>query len=260
VIRHDQKDIRYYTFSSFPGDEVIAACFTRLGGISEAPYKSLNVGSTVGDERRNVDENRNRLFQAISLLPESLYDAWQVHSTDYAIVKKPRDSNFKQKKVDILLTQNPKVTLMMRFADCVPIFLFAKKSKVVGLVHAGWKGSINRIALKAVEIMVNKFHCEPFEILAGIGPSIGPDHYEVGKDVVYKIQTNFKNPAQNFYSMKENRTFLDLWALNRFILEEAGVKAIEIAGICTACNLQEWYSHRQEKGKTGRFGAVITLK
>ena len=237
----------------------MAACFSRLGGVSPEPYKSLNVGSSVGDEKENVVENRKRLFQALSLPSGSMYDAWQVHSTEYVVAKEPRELDSDQQKVNIILTQNPHVTLMMRFADCVPIFLYAPKQRAIGLVHAGWIGSINKIASIAVGAMKHEFHCSPEEILAGIGPSIGPDHYEVGMDVVTKLQQKIPDKVDVCLSRKGNRYFLDLWYLNSYVLQEAGVKAIEIARICTACNIDEWYSHRKEKGRTGRFGALYTL-
>jgi YfiH family protein len=259
LIQHNSKGVRYYAFESFPKKEVLVACFTRLGGISPEPYKSLNVGSSVGDQRSNVVENRKRLFNAISLPEESMYDAWQVHSTDYFVAGEPRDLKSEQKKVDILLTQNPKVSLMMRFADCVPIFLYGPRQRVIGLAHAGWMGSIKRIASKAIDAMVSEFNCVPGEIIAAIGPSIGPDHYEVGMNVVAELNTTFPENSDEFLTQKEDRYFLDLWELNASVLKQAGVKQIEIARKCTACDVDEWYSHRKEKGKTGRFGAIFSL-
>ncbi len=259
MIQHNWNGVRYYTFESFPEKEVLGACFTRLGGVSPEPFQSLNVGSSVGDQKNNVVENRTRLFQAVSLPTESMYDAWQVHSTDYVIAREPRNLKSEQKKVDILLTQNPNVTLMMRFADCVPIFLYAPKHRAIGLVHAGWAGSIRRIALKAIDAMVFEFQCDLEEVLAAIGPSIGPDHYEVGTDVVKELRQNFPENIDDFLLQKENRYFLDLWTLNTFVLKEAGVKKIENARKCTACDVNEWYSHRKEKGRTGRFGAILSL-
>jgi len=259
VIQHTWKDVRYYTFESFSKKEVLGACFTRSGGVSPEPYKSLNVGSSVGDQSNNVVENRRRLFEAVALPEESMYDAWQVHSTDYFVAQLPRALGSEQKKVDILLTQNPDITLMMRFADCVPIFLYAPKQRAIGLVHAGWMGSIRKIASKAIEAMVHEFTCSPNEILAGIGPSIGPDHYEVGLEVIKELQLSFPENHQDFLIHRKDRFFLDLWKLNAYELKKAAVKEIEIAYRCTACGVDEWFSHRKEKGKTGRFGAIMSL-
>jgi hypothetical protein len=259
VIQHNHKGVRYYTFGSFPEKEVLGACFTRLGGVSPEPYETLNVGSSVGDQKENVVENRKRLFEAISVPVGSMYDAWQVHSTDYVVAREPRDLASEQKKVDILLTQNPKVTLMMRFADCVPIFLYARKQRVICLAHAGWVGSITRIASKAIAAMVYEYQCIPGEILAAIGPSIGPDHYEVGMDVVNELTENFPSNHEGFLANNNGKYLLDLWKLNTFVLKDSGVKEIEIAQKCTACEVNEWFSHRKEKGNTGRFGAVMSL-
>lgn len=259
MIQHNQGGVRYYTFETFPEKQVMGACFTRLGGISPAPYDSLNVGRSVGDKKTNVVENRKKLFDAISKPVESMYDAWQIHSTDYVVAREPRDLNTEQKKVDILLTQNSSVSLMMRFADCVPIFLYAPKQHAIGLAHAGWMGSIKKIASKAINAMEKEFGCISDEILAAIGPSIGPDHYEVGEEVIEELRTNFPKNNREFLKQNGSSQFLDLWKLNASILKDAGVRQIELANICTACDLVEWYSHRKEKGNTGRFGTIFSL-
>ncbi|HPO58821.1 MAG TPA: laccase domain-containing protein, partial [Anaerolineaceae bacterium] len=100
----------------------------------------------------------------------------------------------------------------------------------------------------------------PGDLLAGIGPSIGPDHYEVGPDVVARVRSSFNGDANQLLCSREGRVYFDLWAANRLTLEKAGVKNIETAGLCTACDTTHWFSHRAEKGKTGRFGAAIALK
>jgi len=111
-----------------------------------------------------------------------------------------------------------------------------------------------------VETMVFKFGCRPDSILAGIGPSIGPDHYEDGDDVVHAIQELLGNRAHGVVTNKNGRTKLDLWGTNQILLEQAGVAKIEVAGICTACHMDDWYSHRGERGNTGRFGALLALE
>jgi YfiH family protein len=148
---------------------------------------------------------------------------------------------------------------MMRFADCVPIMLHDPKRKVIGIVHAGWKGTVQGTARFAVEAMQKHFGSNPGEILAAIGPSIGPDHFEVGPEVLSQVLQTFGNEASSLLSENMNRIKFDLWAANRLLLNKIGVHQVEVAGLCTACDTVNWYSHRAEKGYTGRFGAIIAL-
>jgi len=163
-------------------------------------------------------------------------------------------------KADAILTNHPQVTLFMRFADCVPILLYDPIHRVVGLAHAGWQGTLLKIAQITVERMSSEYGADPGEILAAIGPSIGPDHYEIGMDVAEKVNSVFSNDSPKLLLNREGKVYFDLWQANHFILEMAGIKRIQVAGLCTACHTSDWYSHRAEHGKTGRFGALIALK
>jgi YfiH family protein len=212
-----------------------------------------------GDERDRVIENRRRAFSAVGLEPESMFDAWLVHGAEVLFAESPRPLDRVPSKADAVLTNRQGVTLFLRFADCVPILLFDPKRQVVGLVHAGWLGTVRGAALAAIAAMQSRYQCSPADILAGIGPSIGPDHYEIGVDVAAQIRVGFGGAAESLISAREGRTYLDLWAANRLQLESAGVREIEVSGLCTACSLDDWFSHRAERGRTGRFGALIAL-
>jgi polyphenol oxidase len=251
--------IRYYRFDLFPR-AVVQAVFTRRGGVSPEPWDSLNVGGTVGDERERVLENRTRSFAAIGRSMESLFDVWQVHSADAVFAEAPRAPDVDHRKADIIFTDRPGVTLYMRFADCVPILLHDPNKEAVGIAHAGWLGTLRGTCSAAVQAMVQHYGSRPEDIHAAIGPSIGVDHYEVGPDVVARVQEVFGANAGTLIETHSGKTHLDLWAANRMQLEQAGVRNIEVAGLCTACHLEDWYSHRAEKGKTGRFGALIALE
>ncbi|MEN4013236.1 MAG: peptidoglycan editing factor PgeF [Bellilinea sp.] len=253
------KGLEYLTFSIFNG-EVVHGIFTRAGGVSPAPWDSLNTGGTVGDPRENVIANRQRIFTAMRLDVESIFDVWQVHSDDIIIANAPRPLNQPHEKADAILTQCPDVSLFMRFADCVPILLYDPVDQVVGLVHAGWMGTVNKIAMKTIKVMQENLGCHPENIFAGIGPSIGVDHYVIREDVAEKVRESFGARAKEVLTTHNQAVYFDLWEANRILLNDAGVKSIEIAGECTACNTQRWYSHRAEDGKTGRFGALIRLK
>ena len=250
--------LRYYTFDVFPRG-IVHAVFTRQGGVSPAPWDSLNVGATVGDERERVQENRQRSFAALERRMSSLFDVWQVHSADAVFAEAPRPPEQEHHKADIIFTDRPEVTLYMRFADCVPILLHDPRKNVVGIAHAGWLGTVGGAASVAVRAMCEHYGSDPADVHAAIGPSIGVDHYEVGPDVIVRVNESFGADAQGLIELQAGRTHLNLWAANRLQLQRAGVRHIELAGICTACHLDDWYSHRAEQGKTGRFGALIAL-
>ncbi len=252
-------ELRYYYFDLFRLAGMVHAVFTRQGGVSPAPWKSLNLGGLGGDSKENVVENRRRIFDAVGLQVESIYDAWQVHGTNVICTNRPRPLDLAHVKADAILTDNPQVTLFMRFADCVPIFLYDPIHRVVGMAHAGWQGTLLQVAQITVERMISEYDTNPEDILAGIGPSIGPDHYEIGPDVAEKVRETFSGEVAELLLNRHGKIYFDLWKTNQLILERAGIQQIEVAGVCTACHPEDWYSHRAEHGKTGRFGALIAL-
>jgi YfiH family protein len=257
---HQSGLIKYFTFDNLADDGLIHAVFTRQGGVSPAPWNSLNVGGYIGDPLENTYLNRVRAFEALGRDPDSVYDVWQIHSADVICTDVPRPKDVAHKKADAILTHNPEITLFMRFADCVPILIYDPVQKVVGVAHAGWQGTVKRVVTATVEKMVSVYGSLPADIRAGIGPSIGAHHYEVGLDVVQQVRDTFGDQAEALLPTQNGSVFFDLWAANRFLLEQAGVRNIEISGLCTACHPQDWFSHRGENGKTGRFGALIALK
>ncbi len=256
---HEQDGIRYFSFETFP-HSVTQAVFTRRGGVSPAPWNSLNVGGLVGDDIAHVKENRIRSFHALGRNPASIFDVWLVHSTDVICTREPRDLNEPPIQADAILTDNPAVTLYMRYADCVPLMFHDPKKGVIGIAHAGWMGTVKCMAKVAVEKMRSQYACKPENIIAAIGPSIGVDHYEIGPDVITRVQDAFGEDAERLLESRGGRIYLDLWMANHIQLQAAGVERIEVAGVCTACHLDDWFSHRAEKGKTGRFGALIGLE
>jgi YfiH family protein len=252
--------IRYLAFESLSRPEIVHAIFTRQGGVSPGPWRSLNVGGTVGDRQERVVANRRRAFEAVGLNAQSMYDVWQVHGQRVVHTDSPRPAHIPHEKADAILTNEPGVTLFMRFADCVPVLLYDPVRSVVGLVHAGWKGTVLGTVSAAIEAMQNRYGTNPGDILAAIGPSIGAHHYPVGPEVVAQVENRFVDRHHTLLIAQNGQVNLDLWAANRLLLERSGVQRIEEARICTACNLEHWYSHRAESGNTGRFGALIALK
>jgi len=252
-----QDNLRFFQFNTLQAKHAI---FTRHGGLSPEPWQSLNVGGTVGDERTRVRANRNLSLKVMGCAPESVFDVWQVHSVDVVCATAPRPDSEPVKQADIILTDKPELTLYMRFADCVPIFFHDPHKGVVGVAHAGWMGTLRDVATATINAMTKQYGSNPADVIAGIGPSIGPDHYEVGADVILQVTQKFDDESEQLLKSHNGKIHFDLWKANRLLLEKAGVEKIEVAEICTACNTDDWFSHRAEKGHTGRFGALITLQ
>jgi YfiH family protein len=255
---HKIDAIKYYYSDLLDDPNVVHAIFTRQGGVSRAPVDSLNVGGTVGDQPQFVRENTQRVFRAIGRDPGSLFDVWQVHSDKVVRVEGPR-GDVPITQADVMITRSSQATLMMRFADCVPILGFDPSRRAIGLAHAGWKGTLAKAGPAMINAMVAEFACKAENIRVVLGPSIGPDHYEVGQEVVSGVEQVFGHHAGSVLKHLNNRTALDLWTANQLLLQQVGVQQVEVAGICTACHPEDWFSHRAEKGLTGRFGALIGL-
>jgi polyphenol oxidase len=244
---------RFDNLSEVPG--IVHAISTRSGGVSEGRCESLNVSYSVGDPKENVDENIRRLSTAVGARPEDLFSAYQVHGREVTIVEADTEP---RPHCDVLATSSAARTLMLRYADCTPVLLADPRRRVVAAVHAGWRGSAVRAAGAAVEALRDAFGSRPRDVVAGIGPAIGPCCYVVGQDVVEAFGDRPGLFARDQVGLK-----LDLWEANRQALLEAGVPAeqIEVAGVCTQCEAERFFSHRANAGQpAGRFAAVIRLE
>ena len=249
----------YYLFTSFKGKELIHGVFTRLGGFSQGTFASLNVGHTVGDDPAHVEANHRAIYRALGIQAEEVVSAHQVHGDRVAVVSL-KDGGRVFPQTDALISQVPGRFLLLRFADCVPVLFYAPRQRAVGIAHAGWRGTLQRIAVKTVRAMEEAYGCRPEEILAGIGPSIGPCCFEVGPEVVEEARKAFPTYEGILLPGEGDRSYLDLWRINELQLREIGVLAIERADICTFCHRAEFFSHRGDGGHTGRFAALIGLQ
>lgn len=258
MLLHEQDKLRYYQFDIFSKD-VINAVFTRQGGVSPEPWHSLNLSISVGDEPERVAANRVRAFEALGRDPASIHDVWLVHGTDIIYADNPRPLSESLHKADILFTDNPNVSLFMRFADCVPLLFHDPKKGVVGIAHAGWMGTVKGVAEASIKGMQARYGSDPADVIAGIGPSISVDQYEVGKEVAAQFREKYGADSDRILQMRNGKIHLDLWTANVIQLQNMGVEQIQVSGLCTASHLDDWFSHRAEKGKTGRFGALLAL-
>jgi YfiH family protein len=263
-------DLFFLSYSRFETyRNVTNVVTTRAGGKSAEPYKSLNLALHVGDKPDDVLENRARLAQALGIEPEAFTLTEQVHKTKVSIVKNPHygrgavSGEDALPKADAMVTNVPEIPLMVLLADCVALSFYDPKRNVIGLAHAGWRGTLEGIAALTVRKLEDTYGCEPAELVVGISPSIGRGHYEVGQEVFDAFVEKFgRGVAVEFLQEDMDGTcYLDLWAANEYQLRESGVvgESITTAEMCTACHSDKFYSHRHENGKTGRVGAVMML-
>ena len=208
---------------------------TRLGGVSEGPYESLNLGILTEDERGRVEQNRERLAAAAGIEPESIAMGWQVHGVDVKEWDAPPDGELD--KVDAHVTARDDLTLLVLVADCLPVAL--SDGARIAMVHCGWRGLAGGILRRAVE----RFGGTP---AAAVGPGIGPCCYEVGDEVLHYFGERFANGRM-----------LDLRAIADAGLRAAGVAQIEHVDLCTSCRDDLFFSHRRDEGVTGRQGGLV---
>lgn len=242
---------------------------TRTGGSSLPPYTSLNLGLHVGDDPEKVLRNRKRLASALTIPLDNFTIAEQIHSGNVKTISEQLRGNgsINHTKAisatDAMITEASNIVLMLLSADCVPIVFFDPTKRVIGVAHAGWRGTIRLVSQNTVRVFQEKFGSSPADIMVGIGPSIGPCCYEVGPEVIAQVETVFhakKGYVDNDSS--DGKAYLNLWEANKKQLLQVGIPEgnIEIARVCTHCNSDLFFSARHQTGPTGRFGAGIIIK
>lgn len=218
------------------------------------------MGGNVGDDAANVRHNHDRMYQSLQLNGGRACTVWQVHTADVIVATDPNPDQRWLAKADGIITDRLDTPLTMRFADCTPLLFFDPVAGVIGMAHAGWRGTVQGVGANTVHTMVETYGCKPADIQAAIGPAIGPHNYQVGEEVVDAVQSYFGTiDGLVSRSPVDGTAYLDLWAANAFDLQRAGVEQVEIAAMCTVEHNDEFFSHRAEKGRTGRFGAVLSL-
>jgi YfiH family protein len=256
--RDDDNGLVAYRFESLAAEGLAHAVFTRLGGASLGPFATLNVGHTVGDGPAAVAENHARIYRHLALAADHVASAHQVHGNRIALVD-AEGAGQVYPNADGLATNVPGVALFLRFADCQPILLYDPLHRALALVHAGWRGVVQAIARRAVETMQEAFDSQPGDLLAGLGPAIGPCCYTVGDDVAAAVGYALPGWKRVMHATEGGWRF-DLSAANAQQLAAAGVRRIEDAGLCTSCRNDEFFSHRADHGRTGRFAVVAFLE
>lgn len=232
----------------------------RKGGISTGEKGELNLSYAVGDLPDNVLQNRQRIVEAMDIELSNLVFPKHIHGNQVVNVKDKNYQNFQ--KTDALITNVPGLLLATTAADCVPLLVYDPKNKAIGAVHAGWRGTVAQIITCTVESMAKDFGTDPVDLKVGIGPSICPQVYEVGEEVILEVYNVFQGEAKNLLIASENKgkAKFNLWEANKFQLMKLGTREenIEIAGICTYTNKDQFFSARASKN-SGRFAAGILL-
>lgn len=259
--------LQYYIIPSFEETGLVKHGFTtRVGGISSEPFNTLNLGLNTEDDKENIMKNFECVSNAFNVPMGKMVLSDQVHGTAIRIITeedagKGLVKSMDYQNIDGLLTNVKGLMLFNFYADCVPIFYMDKIKKVIGVAHAGWKGTVGRIAEKMITTMKNTYDSNSEDILIGIGPSIGACCYPVKKDVYDKFNEKLSCVEGIFRKESSDVWKLDLWKANKKILEENGIlsRNITIGGLCTSCNNDKFFSYRKENGNTGRMAALIQL-
>jgi polyphenol oxidase len=255
-------DLRVLAWPGFAGLPVDALVTTRHGGVSAGDYASLNLSFAVGDEPENVLENRRRAAAALGAGLTDLVFATQVHGAVARVVTgadRGRGATTPGDTVgvaDALVTTDPGTVLAVLVADCAPIVLCDPRAKVLACVHAGWRGTLARVAEAALAAMAG-LGASMGDVVAGIGPAIGPDRYQVGEEVAEAARECFGGQAPSVIRPDgTGRWLFDLWGANRLILIEAGVQRIHLAAVPTGA---DFFSDRAAR-PCGRFAAIARLR
>jgi len=262
MIKQPYQDTTLLHFDSFnKQSDIKAFSTTRDKGFSHAPYSGLNMGPTTADETEHVISNHVAVAEAIERPRETLFFTRQVHGNQVARV----DSLARPvPEADALITQTPGICICVQTADCVPILLFDAENNAIAAVHSGWRGTVQHILARTLEAMNRAFGTNPAKIMAGIGPSISPEVYEVGPEVIEQVKSAFPHTWQQLLKpgISEDKAMLDLWRANHQLLTASGVRTyhIEIAQMCTFSNPDLFYSARRDGAKTGRMASGILLR
>lgn len=272
MARQEKNGVTYLAFPAFlERKELVHLFSTRLGGVSEGCFSTMNLSFTRGDDPERVMENYRRMAGVLDCRPEDFVCSDQTHTTNIRLVTKAdrgkgvvREKDYRD--IDGLITKEKGVVLVTFYADCVPLYFYDPVQKAVGLAHSGWRGTVMRMGQKMVCAMKEAFGSRPEDLLAAVGPCICQDCYEVSADVAEQFRQAFPDSGTQQALLTETvpgtKYHLNLQRANKVILMECGVPSEQIftADLCTCCNSQLLFSHRASKGKRGNLAAFLGLR
>lgn len=242
-------------------DGVLHAISTRHGGVSPAPYATLNMGVSTGDSPEHVDSNRRRFVEELGGSMDRVVLGRLRHGNGVTVLRRDGSAETDSRRTfesDGAVTDVSGLLLFLTFADCVPLLFWDRRKHVMGAAHAGWRGTALGIGPAVIETMRQTFRSNPEDIAVGIGPSIGPCCFTVGPEVLQGFQVGGYTPVSH---QQDGEIKLDLWASNERQLQAMGIapSSIENPRICSSCQADTYYSHRAERGCTGRFALCAGL-
>lgn len=270
IFREIEKEVPYLEYPLLTDTKIVHHGFsTRLGGVSQGCYASMNLSFTRGDDEAAVRKNYRRIAKSIGVKCENMVLSQQTHTTNVRVVTekdkgkgivKPLDYT----DVDGMVTNIHGICLVTFYADCVPLYFVDPVQKAIGLSHSGWRGTVGKIGKETIRKMEEQYGSDPKDILVAVGPSICKDCYEVSEDVILEFQKNFKERYwKDLFYRKENGKYqLDLWKANEIIFKESGIlpEHIAVTNVCTHCNSEILYSHRTSGDRRGNLAAFLALK
>ncbi len=237
-------------FSGF--SNLITAESTRHGGVSPAPFDSLNLGLYTADTPENVTENRRRFWQVLGVDSKQVAASYQVHGSEVLTVSEP--GNYEG--YDALITRLPGIVLAVTVADCTPVLIYDSKHRAIAAIHAGWRGTVGEIVAKTISKMGIEFGTDPADCYAYVGTCIDECSFEVGDEVAAQFSSEHK-----YFNLKAGKFYVDLKKANRDQLTSAGLPEpnIQLSVYSTVSNNADYFSYRLEKGQTGRMLACISM-
>ena len=265
MINRSRQGLPYFTYASLDTYlDLVHFTTTNKGGFSNNKYGGLNVSFAVGEDSALVAKNRDLIAKVFDLDPQKLLFGRQIHEQAIHVVKQdffkrsPEERLQQLMAVDGLITDLKDVCLCVLSADCAGILLYDPHKAVIGAIHAGWQGTVKKIATNAIHIMCHKFGCQPKDIVAVIGPCISMDSYEVGDEVAARFAEIF-GEDKAIIDRTYSRAHVDIAAANRQLLINSGLEPsnITLSGVCTYKSNDQFYSAR--KGDKGRFCSGIVI-
>lgn len=267
ITRRERHGVPFYSCTHPDWSGAAHGFSTRLGGVSPAPWSSLNLGANRGDDRINVRENFTRFCAALGTDASALVKNHQVHSdlvrsvSEQDIMNDPAAPGVYE--ADGLITDRPGVCLTIFYGDCIPILLYDPARRVVAAAHAGWRGTADGIAAQTAQAMIRDYGCSPTDILSAIGPGISLCCFETHQDVPDGLRSRLGSDAEPFIRPLPGgyKYLVDLKGANARWLELTGLapEHIAVCSACTACNLDEFWSHRVQGNARGSMAAMIQL-
>ena len=246
--------MRYQPIENFSfNDHLLAIESTRNGGSSDGAYASLNLGAFTNDLKEAVQRNKELLYTDLGINGDQIASSFQCHGNEVLNVVEPGY----YEGFDALITNKKNIFLQILVADCTPMLLFDPIHEVIAAIHAGWRGTANAIVQKTLDKMNLHFQTNPSDCFAYVGTCISQAFFEVDEDVAVYFDQEFY-----VFDKEKNKYFIDLKACNTRALSDAGLikNHIAISPFCTVKNNNLFFSHRYEKGTTGRFGVIIGMR